>query len=315
MMWSNQRVPPTAPPASMTSADTDAAIRAATARLTQAGVESPQADALELLAHAWGISRSEIGRARLRGTPIPAEVLPAFESLLARRAAREPLQHITGLAHFRHLSLAVGPGVFIPRPETELLVSAVIDWWKDRHPDGETSAQRVAIIDACAGSGAVGLSLAAELPHADVTGIEIEPAAAAYAVKNAAAVEATIRAQDSAYRLVEADALSFQPAAPVHVVVSNPPYVAAELQPEVTEVVDYDPATALYGGGENGLDFPQRLIAHGAALLAPGGLLALEHAEYQSAQLRESFAQAGLEKIQTLADYTGRDRITIGQAR
>ncbi|ROP32320.1 release factor glutamine methyltransferase [Couchioplanes caeruleus] len=233
------------------------ALTRATARLAEAGVESPRVDAELLAAHVLGIGR---GRLLLVDTVRAAE-LRRFEELVARRARRIPLQHLLGTAAFRHLELAVGEGVFVPRPETELLAG-----WGIEH-----TAPGATVVDLCSGSGAVALSVADESGAARVVAVERSPSALIFLRRNAAAFPAV--------RVVEADVtaqgLLRELYGQVDVVLCNPPYVpdGTAVPPEVAE---HDPAEAVFGGAD-GLSVIRPVIALAAALLRPGGMVGIEH--------------------------------------
>lgn len=295
--------------------DTDAVLRRAAAVLRDAGVDTPQTDARLLLAHAGGVDLSDIALHALRGTRVATDVAERFAGLVARRAQRVPLQHITGLAHFRRVELQVGPGVFVPRPETELLVDFVL-----RHAGARADAH-LRILDLCTGSGALALALATEIPGASVVGVELSPDALDYARRNVAAHGDALRETGSTCVVVAGDVRAMgdpaddgipddATAGPFDVIVSNPPYVRPDEQPDIPEVVDHDPAGALYGGGPDGLELPLRVVDVAARRLGPSGLVVLEHGEGQGAALRDALLRAGLEGARTHADYTGRDRFT-----
>ena len=284
-------------------------------RLADAGIESAAADAALLLAHAWGTDGRGLGRARLMGDAVPDEAVAAFAELLTRRAQRIPLQHLTGEAHFRTLTLPVGPGVFVPRPETELLVDPVLAHLAATRPAGGAR-----VLDLCTGTGALGLSVAAESTGTSAVGIEADPTAAGWARRSADAVAGALRRARSAFAVVEADATdprAVRTAVETHLrgrvdaVVANPPYVVADGTTTAPEVVDHDPADALWGGGDDGTRVPRLVIAAAARVLEPGGLLVIEHADTQGAVLREACAASGLVRAATRADYTGRDRFTL----
>lgn len=220
-----------------------------------------------------------------------------YRSAIAQRCQGFPLQHITGRMQFRGLRLQAGPGVFVVRPETELLV----DFACQDLPE----APRIA--DLCAGSGALGLAFASEIPEANVTAVELSPEAMAYARRNTERLRLGF-APGSNYKLVEADAttaLAGQEAS-FDVVVANPPYVPG--QPALTGEVLFDPEMALYGGGEDGLVIPRGIVVRSLDLLVPGGYLLMEHAPEQSAELRSLASDSGFVFVQTLEDLTGRQR-------
>ncbi|WP_166971385.1 peptide chain release factor N(5)-glutamine methyltransferase [Brevibacterium atlanticum] len=286
-----------------------ALLRGAVALLREAEVPAPEADASALLAHAWGIDSATLSRRRLFDEAVPAEITRVFAELCESRRQRIPLQHLTGIAHFRHLELQVGPGVFVPRPETELLVGAVLDELADHHGPG-----RPFVIDLCSGSGAITLALATESEGVDVLGIEREPAALEWSQTNLGRVSLG----ESTVEFLPGDATTITQSHPeligrADVVVTNPPYVPDAAIPRDPEVAEHDPAAALYGGS-TGLEIPALIIAEAAALLRPGGLFLMEHGEEQGPGTRELFdATASLRQAATYPDYTGRDRYTVAR--
>lgn len=298
---------------------TDALLREGERLLHAAGVDSPPADARALLAHAWGRDDREVSRARLLDDPVPDDVATACRDLLEHRASRTPLQHLTGLAHFRTLTLPVGPGVFVPRPETELLVDPVLDHLARVRP-----ADGARVLDLCTGTGALGLAVAAEAAGTSALGIELEPDALVWAHRSATAHRGRLEGVGSRFTAVSGDATDPDAVealvrthldGPVDAVVSNPPYVVDDGTTTAPEVVVHDPATALWGGGDDGTRIPRLVIASAARVLVPGGLLVLEHADTQGEALRAACADAGFTGVTTRADYTGRDRFTVAVLR
>jgi len=273
-------------------------IAVASARLAEAGVESPRTDAELIAAHVHGVPRGGL-------TMVPdAAFDPRFWDEIARREAREPLQHITGHAYFRYLDLAVGPGVFVPRPETEVLAGWAID---------ELTSMDVAepvVADLGTGSGAIALSIAQEVPRARVHAVEADPLAAAWAQRNIERVAAV--APHTAGR-VELHVGDFATAldgldGTFDLVVSNPPYIpsGAGLPPEVGE---YDPATALWGGGPDGLDAVRVVEAVARRALRPRGLVAVEHGAPQGSAVYWAFPEEhGWQQTRNHKDLAGRDR-------
>ena len=253
-------------------------------RLTAAGVPSPDTDAILLAAHVKGVPR---GRLLLQDRMDSTE-RTAYERLLTRRMARVPLQHLVGTAPFRNLELAVGPGVFIPRPETELVAQAGIDALRAL-PSGERRA-----VDLCTGSGAVAFALATEAAPAQVTAGELDDAAIAWTRRNADALREEIASAGSRVDVVQADARTCAgDAGPlaalrgqVAVVTMNPPYVPSGASVRDPEVRDHDPAVALYGGPD-GLDVIRGALDTAALLLQPGGLLVIEHSDEQGDEAEE----------------------------
>ncbi|MGV9725309.1 peptide chain release factor N(5)-glutamine methyltransferase [Nocardia beijingensis] len=243
------------------------AINEAVETLRAAGVHSPQADAEHLAAHVLGVQRT-----RLMLTPLvsPAE-LAAYRELVARRAERIPLQHLTGTAVMGALDLAVGPGVFVPRPETELLYA-----WALAQLEALPHDHAPIVVDLCTGSGALALALAHARPDAEVHAVELDPAAQVWARRNA---DDRIAAGDTPITLYADDAtdpgLLTDLDGRVDIVVSNPPYIpeGAPLDPEVA---DHDPSIALFGGSD-GLSVIRGMIPNITRLLRPGGATAIEH--------------------------------------
>ncbi len=270
--------------------------RAATA-LERAGVPSPQVDAELIAAHILGKSRGQVQLAGYTGGVFTQADAEAFAHLVARRVSREPLQHITGTAPFRHLTLAVGKGVFVPRPETEEVAQLAINALQ-----ADASTEPIAV-DLCSGSGAIALALATEVPHARVWAVEVSPEALVYTRRNAEGVEnLTVVEGDFTTALPELEGT-------VAVVISNPPYVPRDAIPRDEEVRRFDPELALYSGVD-GLDAIRALSVRARQLLRAGGTLVIEHGDEQGAAVREILATDGWQNPQTHRDLTGRDRAT-----
>ncbi len=278
------------------------AVNSATAALAHAGVPSPAVDAQLLAAHLLGVSRGELA-AMLFGTA----VAPAgYGALVKRRAAREPLQHITGIAYFRHLELAVGPGVFVPRPETESVVQLAIDVLTQMHQE---RGGGMLAVDLGTGSGAIAGALATEVPDTRVYAVELSDDAYPWAQKNLAGSGATLVHGDMRGAFHELDGT-------VDVVVSNPPYIPADAIPRDVEVKLHDPHMALFGGGVDGMEMPTAAALTAARLLRPGGYFVMEHAEVQAAQMAALLEGSGAwENVRSHVDLTGRDRATSGWRR
>lgn len=274
-----------------------AVVRSAAEQLAEAGVPDPLVDAELLAGHVLGMRRGEIQAAIVRGDEMGAEAIAALEPLLARRAAREPLQHLTGVAPFRHLELAVGPGVFVPRPETEIVAQFAIDALLN-DPDPEPIG-----VDLCTGSGAIALAMATEVAHSRIFAVELSADAYAWAARNAAdAANLILVHGDLADTLEELDGT-------VAVVISNPPYVPDDAIPRDPEVRLFDPVLALYGGPD-GMDIVRVLSSRALRLLRPGGLLVIEHGELQGEQIRDLLTTDGWRAPTTHRDLTQRDRST-----
>ena len=275
------------------------ALRRAVERLAVAGVADPQVDAELLLAHVVAGSRGGVQAASFRGDALAPEDAARFDALVARRATREPLQHLTGRAPFRHLELRVGPGVFVPRPETEMVAQLGIDALR-----AAASPSPVAV-DLGTGSGAIALALATEVPHAQVHAAENSAEAFVWAQENFREVGA-----ENA-RLVFIDLEDAFPDldGTVSVLVSNPPYVPDAAIPRDPEVRLFDPPAALYGG-EDGLDVVRVLSRVGLRLLHGGGTMVIEHGEWQGEAIRGILAAEGWRAAATHPDLTMRDRAT-----
>ena len=257
-------------------------VRDARSRLAAAGIDGPD---VELLA-AWaaGSSLGEIRVDMAMGRAFEADALARFLAAVLRREGREPLQHITGVAAFRHVDLLVGPGVFTPRPETEVLVDVALEHL--RRQRGEPGV----VLDVGTGTGAVAISLAREA-DARVVAVEASPAAYMWARRNLAALSPeTVLLHADARDAVALAAVGVGPGT-VAALVSNPPYVPHASLPVDHEVRGFDPASALYSGSD-GLDFIRDLVSLASDLVAPDGLVAFEHAEHQSAAVRQMLEDA-----------------------
>lgn len=282
--------------------DLRAAVRAASSRLAGAGVPSPENDALTLAAHVLRRPVGEVRTAMVLGAPAPDPV--AYERLVEHRADRVPLQHLTGRVAFRRLELAVGPGVFTPRPETEVVAGLAID--AALAVDGAP-----VVVDLCTGSGAIALAVADEVPTATVYAVELGRDAHAWAERNVATTALDVR-------LVHGDATTALPEfdGTVDVVVSNPPYIPVGMVPQDPEVRDHDPDLALYGGSEDGLAIPLAVAARAAELLRPGGVLVMEHADSQGVALPAALERTGRwVEVRDEVDLTGRPRATVAVRR
>ena len=277
-------------------------IALATARLAEAGVESPRADAELIAAHVHNVKRGELHT-------VPDSAFDAtFWADIARRANREPLQHIIGLAYFRYLELSVGPGVFVPRPETEVMTGWAIDRLRSMDV-----AEPVAV-DLGTGSGAIALSIAQEVPRARVHAVEADPLARSWAERN---ITRYVDSYTAGRVLLHAgDFMRGLPGLPsdlaalagtVDLVVSNPPYipVGSEVPPEVGE---YDPPAALWSGAD-GMDAVRAVERLARQLLRPGGLVAVEHGWQQGTAVYWIFSEeAGWRDTRNNRDLANRDR-------
>jgi release factor glutamine methyltransferase len=269
--------------------------------LAAAGVASPAYDADALLRHAFGAVTGRLDRALV----VPEQVATQFATLVARRAGREPLQHLVGSVGFRHLDLDVGPGVFVPRPESELMTGHAVDEVLAR---ADQRSRAVRVVDLCAGSGAIGLSVALEVPDARVTAVELSEDACHYARRNAERLGADVRSRYDLRCGDIADAVD-DLAGRVDVVVANPPYIPLtafeSVQPEAR---DFDPPLALWSG-EDGLDAISLVAEVAARLLVDGGLVLCEHADAQHESAPAVFAATGAwSQVRDHPDLAGRPR-------
>lgn len=273
-------------------------LQRAAARLAVAGVPDPEVDAELLLSHVTGRPRLML---RLADSSVDAVQAARFEECLDLRARRVPLQHITGRAAFRYLELRVGPGVFIPRPETEVLVDAALDFLRHSgrpSPDGGLARDvlpAALVVDLCSGSASLALSLALEAPGSRVLAVELSEEALQWAGWNIADHAERLRAARSSLHLIAADATAVaEPGGRldhvlgiVDLVITNPPYIPVGAVPRDPEVRDHDPDVALYGGPD-GMDVIRRLARQAALLLRAGGLLLVEHADTQGEAAADS---------------------------
>lgn len=280
--------------------DLRAVLADAARRLTEAGVASPRNDAELLLAHVLGTGRAGL----LLVDHLDDAQTHAYEVLVVRRAAREPLQHLTATAAFRYRDLAVGPGVFVPRPETESLVEwglTVIDALEVAHP---------VVVDLGTGSGAIAGAVASERPHARVHAVELSDDAFAYAERNVAGLDVDLRHGDLAEAFADLDGT-------VDLVLANPPYIPLTAWESVAvEARDHDPALALWSG-EDGLDAMRDVAATAGRLLRDGGAVGAEHADVQGESAPAVFvAHGGFVDVSDRTDLAGRPRfVTARRAR
>ncbi len=287
--------------AAVDGADLGRAVRVAARALRAAGVPSPDVDALALAAHLLGVAPGEARRRAIVGGVAP----PGYAALVARRAERVPLQHLTGSAPFRGLDLHVGPGVFIPRPETELLVEAAVA--EVARVAAQDTARLPRVVDLCTGSGAIALAVAHESPGVRVWAVELSEDALAYAARNVteSGRDVTLLAGDATATLPDLDPLDGS----VDVVTCNPPYIPEGAVPRDPEVRDYDPPMALYGGSDDGLVIPGRLATRAWRLLRSGGLLLMEHGDAQGESLPALLRELGWCEVHDAADLAGRPRL------
>ena len=267
------------------------------AEFDQAGIETPGVDAELIVGHVLGMSRGELQAATYLDRELEADELELIEAIAKRRAAREPLQHITGVAYFRNLTLNVGKGVFTPRPETESVAQLAIDALRF-----QANPEPIAI-DLGTGSGAIALAIASEVSNARVFAVEKSAEALPFTRANfeaAALPNATLVEGDFADALTELNGQAT-------LVISNPPYIPNEAIPRDIEVRLHDPAMALYGG-EDGMDAMHVISRRGQELLHPGGILVVEHADSQSEQVRQLLLADGWRQVSAHSDLTGRHR-------
>lgn len=246
-------------------------------RLRQAGIPSPDVDAALIVSHVLAVRRTSL----FLQDDIQAEQRVRIEQLITKRTSRMPLQHLLGTAPFRRIELAVGPGVFIPRPETELLAEAAI-----RHLR-EVRGERIAV-DLCAGSGALAIAIATEVDHVHVHAVELSDEAWPWLERNlmsfrdqASSIDSVLTGhRGDARNICEPGAALARLAGRVAVVTCNPPYIPDAMVPKEPEVRDHEPPMALFGGSD-GLDVVRAIMISAAVLLQPGGLLLVEHADVQ----------------------------------
>lgn len=279
-------------------------LRASLQTLTDAGVESPEADIKFMMCAVLDVEPAQIEVQFALNKSITSQQNKQFDAMLVRRAGREPLQHILGRAWFRHLTLEVGSGVFVPRPETELLAGMAIDFLRSL-----VDPQPIAV-DLGTGSGAIALAMATEVPHARVVAIEKSDEAFPWTKRNFESIAAE-NAQLVHGDLTGADLLTAFPElhGQVAVIVSNPPYIPTNAIPRDIEVQLHDPEIALYGG-EDGLDIIREIAQIGRVLGRPGAQLMLEHGELQGQSIRSILSDAGWRAVATHRDLVGRDRYT-----
>jgi release factor glutamine methyltransferase len=277
-----------------------AALDAAAGLLAAAAVPSPRHDAEELAAFVFGCPRGRLFDAG----DLSAGQRTVFQELVARRASRVPLQHLTGSAAFRYLDIAVGPGVFVPRPETEAVAGWCVEALRERALAGGVAPL---VVDLCTGSAAIALSIAHEVPGATVHGVEREAAAYEWACRNAAGSRVVVHHTDAADALAELDGA-------VDLVVGNPPYLPESQRDDVEpEVRDHDPDAALWGGPD-GLAGPRMIEAAARRLLRDGGLVAVEHADHHGIAVGQLFrASGGWSQIAVRQDLAGRDRFVTAR--
>jgi release factor glutamine methyltransferase len=271
-------------------------VRRAADYLERHGVDNPRITAELLLANVLEVDRSALATRTEGPTPQQART---FGRALCQRCAGTPTQHLTGVEGFRRMMLTVRPGVFIPRPETELLVELILDAIRDRPAP--------VVVDVGTGTGAIALAVADERRDARVLAVDDTGAAVALARENAVALGLAVE-------VLLGDLLAPLPASlrgVVDVVVSNPPYVRPEEVASLPAEVLADPETALVGG----IELMERLCAEAMAWLRPGGTLAIEIGETQGDEVSQVVREAGLSDARVVTDLTGRDRFVVARRR
>ena len=263
--------------------------------LRQAGIESAEVDAQLLAAHVLGISRGELQSKLFTNDELSEELSKSITDIIRKRSERIPVQHLTGIAYFRNLELFVGPGVFVPRPETEIVAQFAITALK------EIPNEPIAV-DLCTGSGAIAISMATEVPNSKVYAWELNPESEPWLRKNTRGnvelVMADIAADHKLFSELEGV---------VDVVISNPPYIPNDAVPRDPEVRLHDPSLALYGGVD-GMDIMRVVSRRALQLLKPGGLLVVEHADNQAQIVADLFIADGWKEIESHQDLSSRDR-------
>ncbi len=280
--------------------DIKSLLRSAKEKLAAADIS--EIDAEHLFAYVLGVTRMDLHNsvkleATLKALGDFGIIEDTFAKLISRRAAHEPLQYLTGIAYFRHLEIEVGPGVLVPRPESELLVDAVLTHVKNLE---EKVAGEISVIDLGAGSGALSLAIATEAPRSRVIAVEKSPEAIEWLKKNVSKISENVR-------VVEGDVAEALPGVKCDIVIANPPYIP-DSQPLPRDVAEHEPHIALFGGA-TGMEVPQLFINAAARLLKSGGVLAIEHTEDQGAAIDAVLSRDFAEIVLHL-DLTGRPRWT-----
>jgi len=276
-------------------------LRGGKEQLAAAGFAEVEAE--HLLAHTLGISRMDLHNPLTVENALAAigdmtVVEETFWKLLDRRCSHEPLQYLTGVAYFRHLEIKVGPGVLVPRPESELLVESVLT-----HIEKLSGA--VSVVDLGSGSGALALAIATEAPQTHVIAVEKSPEAIHWLKENVSFI-------DQKVRILESDVATALEGVKCDVVIANPPYVP-DLQELPRDVADHEPAVALFGGAD-GMKSPRLFISAAGRLLKSGGFLAIEHHEEQGGAIADVLS-ADFTDILVHKDLSGRPRFTTAVRR
>lgn len=276
-------------------------LRGGKEQLAAAGFAEVEAE--HLLAHTLGLTRMDLHNPLTVENALTAIgditiVEETFWKLLDRRCANEPLQYLTGVAYFRHLEIKVGPGVLVPRPESELLVESVLT-----HIEKLSGA--ISVVDLGAGSGALALAIATEAPTTHVIAVEKSAEAIYWLKENVSFI-------DEKVRILESDVSTALDGVKCDVVIANPPYIP-DGQELPADVRNHEPAIALFGGAD-GMKVPRIFIAASARLLKPGGFLAIEHHEEQGDEIA-AVLNTDFEDILLHQDLTGRPRFTTAVRR
>jgi release factor glutamine methyltransferase len=277
-------------------------VRDATNRLAGTGTNTPGLDAQLLACHAFGLTRVELAT---RDDMVPADdAIAAFDSYVDRRIAREPVQYITGIAYFRNLTVVVDPRALIPRPETELLV----EWALERI--GEGRAEPLRVLDLGTGSGAIATAIADEAPRGTVSVVATDVSAEALEVARRTVDDADV---GDVVELLEGDLLDPVAGRMFDVIVTNPPYVSTSAKSSMSPSVrDFEPDVALYVDADDKLYFVRRILAEAPALLAPGGLLAMEIGAGAEDEVTAAFVAAGFTDMEERRDLRGIVRMVGG---
>ncbi|MDR0848927.1 MAG: peptide chain release factor N(5)-glutamine methyltransferase [Propionibacteriaceae bacterium] len=278
-------------------------IRAATARLTEAGFPSPSADARVLLAYVLGIEPKRL----ISVESVRQDDADLYDSVVESRLSGTPVQHIMGIAYFRTGEVEVGPGVFIPRPETEALAGWAIDWLRST-ASSRPPTTPPCVVELCAGTGAISVAIAQEQPGARQWAVEMSADAYPYLCKNTADTPIIPVWADMGEALHELDGT-------VDLVVANPPYIPVAGKAILPSDVEADPDLALFSGPD-GLDATRTVAQVARRLLKPGGVLGSEHGDGQEAAVAAIFRQTGLIHVESHKDLTGRPRfVTAARAQ
>jgi release factor glutamine methyltransferase len=279
----------------------------AASQLREVGVDSPEQEARQLLAYAVGI---ELVRVPLLDS-VDDDQASHFQTLINKRAHRIPLQHLTGRAHFRYLELEVGPGVFVPRPETEVMTGWAIEQLRPMVyavARGESRHLPV-VVELGTGSGAVAKSIATELTGTRVHAVEMSEEAAAYAARNLVDTTVELYVRDMVGALSELNGA-------VDLVIANPPYIPLDaFESVIPEVRDHDPVLALVSG-QDGLDAIRAVVTEAARLLRPAGLLCVEHADIQGESAQQILLDHGaFAAVRDHRDLAGKPRFVTAIRR